>query len=100
MAKERVTFSIQATGTEPLSYCWQSRPLEDGQEWKPLLCNSTEKLQGVKMGTLIIADVQKLDEGSYRCTVTNCTGSETSQPAQLTVGKNASGTVHISLPIY
>ena len=42
------------------------------------------------MATLIIADVQKSDEGSYKCTVTNSVGSETSQPAELTIGKKTS----------
>ena len=73
-----VTFTIQATGTEPLNYQWE-RKIGDG--------NEVERIPGANSSTLTIASVQKPNEGSYRCTVSNCAGSETSQCATLTVGK-------------
>ena len=74
-----VTFSIQATGTEPLNYQWE-REIGNG--------NEVEKIPGANSSSLTISSVQKSNEGSYRCTVSNCAGSETSQYATLTVGKN------------
>ena len=55
-------FSIQATGTEPLNYKWQWKPIEKGS-------------------------VQKPNEGSYRCVTSNHAGTEISRAAQLSVGK-------------
>ena len=79
---ECVMFTIQATGTEPLSYLWQWKQAEEeSEEWQPCpaeWCND---------GTLTIPSVQKSSEGSYRCIVSNCAGSETSDPAVIVVGK-------------
>ena len=75
----RVAFTIQATGTEPLNYQWE-REIGGG--------NDVKRISGANSSTLIIPRVQKSNEGSYRCTVSNCAGSETSQYATLTVGKN------------
>ena len=80
-----VTFSIQATGTEPLNYQWQHKIGEGNGEWQ--LCDA-ESCPGANSSTLTIPSVQKSNEGSYRCTVSNCAGSETSECATLTVGKN------------
>ena len=71
-------FSVEATGNEPLSYKWQWKPAES-EEWQ--LCDA----QG---STLTIPSVQKSNEGSYCCVVSNYAGNETSNPAQLSVGKN------------
>ena len=38
---------------------------------------------------LKIPSVQKLNEGSYHCVVSNCDGSQISTAAKLTIGKNA-----------
>ena len=76
-----VEFSIQATGTEPLNYQWE-RKIGDA--------NDVERIPGANSSTLTISSVQKSNEGSYRCTVSNCAGSETSQCATLTVGKENS----------
>ena len=73
-----VVFTIQATGTEPLNYQWERKI--DG--------NDVERIAGANSSTLTIPRVQKSDEGSYRCTVSNCAGSATSQCAILTLGKN------------
>ena len=82
-------FSVQATGTNPLSYQWQWKPTaedgneEDGSEgWQP--CDA----KWCDGGTLIIPSVQQFNEGSYCCVVSNSAGSMISKAAQLNVGKN------------
>lgn len=80
-----VSFTIQATGME-LSYQWLWKQAEKegrSEKWQP--CD-TEWSDG---GTLTIPKVQKSNEGSYRCIVTNCCGSQTSKAASLSVGKNS-----------
>ena len=77
-----VTFSVRATGTEPLGYQWQWKQFgkkgeKDG--WQNLSSEgSTFQVRGVKA----------CHAGYYRCVVSNCAGSETSQRASLTVGKH------------
>ena len=76
-------FTVQATGTEPLNYNWQWKPADKGsgsKEWKP--CD-----EGLSDGfTLTIPSVQKPNEGSYRCVISNHAGTEISKAAQLSVG--------------
>ena len=82
-----VTFTVRATGTEPLTYQWQWRPDGEGsrrKEWQ--LCN-LKRFPGANGSTLTIPCVQKSNEGSYRCTISNCVESQTSKPAELSVGK-------------
>ena len=76
-------FTIQATGTNPLSYHWQ---------WKPAAENESEKWQSCDAewcdgATLTIPSVQKINEGGYRCVVSNCADTLISKSAQLNVGK-------------
>ena len=73
-----VTFSIQATGTEPLNYQWKLKSGGESEGW--------QRFSGANNSTFIIPSVQKSNEGSYCCTVSNCAGSETSECATLTVG--------------
>ena len=77
-------FTVQATGTEPLDYNWQWKQDEKGsgsREWQP--CD-----EGWSDGaTLTIPSVQKPNEGSYRCVVSNHAGTQISKAAQLSVGK-------------
>lgn len=83
-----VEFTIQSTGTEPLSYLWKWKPAvrEHGsEEWQP--CD-TERFSGAESSLLTILDVQKWNEGSYCCVVHNYAGNRTSKPATITVGKN------------
>ena len=77
-----VEFTIQATGTEPLNYNWQWSPAGEGgsEEWQP--CSGAE---GSDTTTLTIPSVQKSNQGSYRCVISNCAGSQTSRPAKLEV---------------
>ena len=77
-------FTVQATGTEPLNYNWQWK--RDGKgsgnkEWQP--CDE-EWSDGA---TLTIPCVQKPNEGSYRCVISNHAGTQISKAAQLSVGK-------------
>ena len=76
--------TVQVTGTEPLKYQWEHKIEEGSEEWQ--LCD-VESFPGASSSTLIIPSVQKSNEGSYRCTVSNCAGSETSESATLTVGE-------------
>ena len=84
-----VTFTIQATGTEPLNYqwqCWKPEGEEDESEaWQDITCDGV-KFQEVKAGLKLTA-VQACDAGYYRCVVSNSAGSETSQCANLVVGE-------------
>ena len=73
-----VTFSIQATGTEPLNYKWEHKK-GDGSD--------VERIPGANSSAHTISSVQKSNEGSYRCIVSNCVGSATSEYATLTVGE-------------
>ena len=80
---------IRATGTKPLSYQWQWKPAgTEGEqhEWQDLSCDGTT-FQEVE-GGLKLTGVQACNAGDYRCVVSNSAGSEISQSARLTVGKD------------
>lgn len=84
-----MTFTIEATGTKPFSYQWQWRPAGRGRrhiEWQNLFCDGS-LFQEVEDGGLKLTRVMACNAGYYRCIVSNCAGSETSQCASLTVGK-------------
>ena len=49
------------------------------EEWQP--CDA----KGSRTATLIISNVQKSNEGSYRCVVSNCAGNQISNSAKLEV---------------
>ena len=77
-------FTTEATGTEPLKYNWQWKAAEKesgSKEWQPC---TAEWSDGT---TLTIPSVQKLNEGSYRCVISNFVDTQLSEAAQLTVGK-------------
>ena len=77
-------FTVQATGTEPLNYNWQWKPAEKGsgsKKWEPCRAGKSDGT------TLIFPTVQKDNEGSYRCVISNHAGTEISKEAQLSVGK-------------
>ena len=72
-------FTIQATGTKPLSYQWQWKPAKEeggGVEWQP--CPA-----GWSDGAAILIPLQKSSEGSYHCVVSNFAGSQTSKPVKV-----------------
>ena len=76
-------FTVQATGTEPLSYQWLHWKLarEGGGngEWQPCPAEWSDG------ATLTIPSVQKSNEGHYCCVISNCAGSQASEPAKLEV---------------
>ena len=74
-------FTVQATGITPLNYKWEWKPAVS-EEWQP--CDA----QGSNSTTLTIPSVQKSNEGSYRCIIRNYAGGQTSNPANLSIGKN------------
>ena len=80
-----VTFTAEVTGTEPLNYQWEWKQAIDDDGWQP--CDG-ETFTGADSSRLTIPSVQKSTEGSYRCVVSNCAGNQTSNPAELSVGKN------------
>ena len=97
-----VTFTIEATGTKPLSYQWQWRPAGRGRrrkDWQNLFYDGSlfQELEG---GGLELTRVMACNAGYYRCIVSNCAGSETSQSASLTVGKQSVGMLSSKVHIY
>ena len=77
-----VIFTIEATGTQPLKYQWLHKKGWEGAKWQ--LCDTRSSGGPI----LTISSVQKPSEGSYCCVVSNCAGSQTSEPAELSFGKN------------
>ena len=81
-----VSFTVQATGTEPLSYQWQRKSEEEEggrEDWHPCpikWCNGA---------TLTIPKVKMSSEGSYCRVVSNYAGKQTSNPARLEVSWSA-----------
>ena len=55
-----------------------------------------ESFAGANSSTLTIPSVQKSNEGSYHCTVSNCVGNVISECATLTVGES-NNTQHYKL---
>lgn len=75
--KSNATFSVVATGDEPLSYQWwknETNILTDGGN-----------VSGAATATLTITNVQFDDSGDYQVIVTNAFGSVTSSVARLTM---------------
>ena len=77
-------FTVKATGTEPLNYQWEWKPTMDDGKWQP--CD-VERFLGANSSTLTIPSVQKSNEGSYCCVVSNSAGSWTSNAAKLSNGE-------------
>ena len=79
-----VLFAVQATGTDPLNFQWQWKPAEEceSEEWQSCPAEWSDG------AALTIPSVQKPNEGSYRCVISNYAGTQTSNPAKLSVGKN------------
>jgi len=72
-----VQFSVVASGTVPLTYQWYlgGQPLSDGGG-----------ISGSRAATLVLANVQKSQAGSYYVVVRTCGSSATSATATLSVG--------------
>ena len=80
---QSVTFTIQPTGTEPLNYQWECKIGGESGGWQS--CD-VKRFPGANTSILTIPRVKKSNEGSYRCTISNCAGREISQCTTLTVG--------------
>ena len=76
--------TVQAIGTEPLQYQWQHKMRAESCEWQS--CDVV-RFSGATSSSLIILSLQKSDEGSYRCIISNIAGSQSSEPALLTTGE-------------
>src|SRR6185503_11174341 len=86
-AGQPASFSVQASGSAPLSYRWQRNGVN--------LDGPTSDTP-----TLTIASAQLADNGaSYACVVSNQFGNVTSQAAQLTVVKGSAPVASITLPV-
>lgn len=71
-----VTFSVAASGTEPLSYQWQK---------------AASNIAGATGTSYTVNPVAESDAGNYRCVVTNDHGTATSNEAVLTVAELPAG---------
>ena len=77
-------FTAEATGTS-LSYQWEWKPKKKwGRSGKWQSCD----MESSDGATLTICKVEKSHTGSYRCVISNHIGSQTSNPANLSVGKH------------
>ena len=87
-----VSFTVQATGTEPLSYRWQWKAVVEGvssEEWQNL--SSGGPVQGAETATLTYSSIKSCSEGLYRCVVTNAVGEMMSECADHILGEFYSG---------
>jgi hypothetical protein len=75
------SFTVGATGSDPLSYQWQ-KSVADGP---PSNLNNGGHYSGVLTPTLAINAADNNDVANYRCVVTNVYGSTNSSAATLTV---------------
>ena len=82
-----LSFTVQATGAEPMSYQWQWKPIgKDGsEEWQNL--TSDGSVVGTDTLTLTFSGSESCSEGLYRCVVTNCTGTAPSKWAEHIIGE-------------
>ena len=81
---DSVTFSVTATGTEPLNYQWYK---------------GSSLISGATSSTYQINSVKNSDAGSYYVIVSNTIGSATSSVATLTVNAPASAPVIVTQPV-
>ncbi|OGX03120.1 MAG: hypothetical protein A3J12_05905 [Omnitrophica bacterium RIFCSPLOWO2_02_FULL_44_11] len=71
-----VSFSITATGSEPLSFQWFKGTTELADD---------ANISGANTATLSISAVTEADQANYKCEVSNIAGSATSNTASLSV---------------
>ena len=78
------TFTVAASGTEPLAYQWQRSGVD---------------IPGATSTSYTLSGVQTQDDGAeFRARVSNVYGSVTSNPARLTVSNNQSPVATINTP--
>ena len=78
-------FTVEATGREPLNYQWEWKSAINNGEWQP--CD-VERFPGADSPTVVISSVERSNEGSYHCAVSDCAATQISNPAKLSVGKD------------
>jgi hypothetical protein len=83
LAGQDATFTVSATGTEPLFYQWQ--------------CNGTNLVEGTD-ATLLLPNVTADHAGGYAVTVSNLAGTATSAPAMLSVYNTAGAALAVLPP--
>ncbi len=89
---ESASFSVAASGTAPLTYRWQHFV---DSAWTDLANGG--KVSGATSDTITVANLQVGDAGQYRAVVTNTAGSDTSNPAVLTVTVNEPPAAEITI---
>ena len=83
-----VSLTVKATGTEPLNYQWQWKPVVGGVssgEWQNL--SSGGPVQGANTATLTFTTIEACSEGLYQCVVTNVVGEEISEYTDYIIGE-------------
>jgi hypothetical protein len=83
------SFTVLATGSDPLSYQWQK---------DNVIVTNDGHYFGSTTETLEINEAANSDAGSYRCVVTNAYGSTNSSPVTLTVGTISYPCLNITNP--
>jgi uncharacterized repeat protein (TIGR01451 family) len=73
LSGENVTFAVNATGTQPLSYQWQFNGVD---------------IAGATKSTLLLTNVTILNAGGYSVTISNSLGSVRSRVATLTLDES------------
>jgi glucose/arabinose dehydrogenase len=79
---EPASFTVTANGAAPLGFQWQK-----------LIGPTWTDVNGATAATLSFASAAAADEGEYRVVVTNSVGSDTSDPATLTVNEFPTATI-------
>ena len=82
---KQVSFTVQATGVEPMSYQWQWKPIGKEDQWQNL--SSGVSIQGTGTPTLTFSSSKSCGEGLYRCVVTNCAGAVQSECVDHIIGE-------------
>ena len=80
-----VSFTVQATGVEPMSYQWQWKPIGKEEQWQNF--SSDASVQGTDTSTLTFSISESCSEGLYRCIVTNCSGAVQSECVDHIIGE-------------
>ena len=76
------TLSCDATSIVDITFHWEKFN-NDNDTWQPL--PSSTSLAGMNTMTIGSIDIQRSDEGGYRCTVSNSAGTSISDVAIITV---------------
>jgi hypothetical protein len=81
-SNQTAQFSVVALGPGPLTYTWQFKPV-GGSSFTPLANGG--RISGANTATLMVTGALTSDSGTYRCLVSNSSGTANSGPATLTV---------------